>query len=175
MGIYSTPESSLGKVPGSNFIAGASRWRGTSTGRHLDALADREAINGDWPQPRLSSDAQQRILALYDEFRPRLYRYLGSMGLRRDWSEEVIQETFMRLTVELLKKDDIENVQGWVVRVAHNLAMDVFKKEHGESSADETAALLIENRADRSTSTEEGYARNEQAIKMNIAMATREP
>ena len=175
MGIYYRPEANPGNVHGSNAIAGEAIRRGSSTDRQLGMSADGEALCDEWTQPRLSGDAQQRILALYDEYRPRLFRYLRSMSLGRDWAEEVIQETFMRFTAKLLEKDDIENVQGWVVRVAHNLAVDVLKKERGEITNDEAAAFLIKNRADPSLNPEEAYCKNEQSTQMNLALSALNP
>src|ERR1700710_1409266 len=46
----------------------------------------------------VATDLQQRIFRLYGEFRPRLHRYLHSMRLKPDVVEEIIQETFLRLT-----------------------------------------------------------------------------
>ena len=173
MGICYRPE-----VPGSRVIAGNAMWRENPADQPADLHADcNEPVATEWKvaQPRLSLDARQRILALYDEYRPRLYRYLRSMNLGRDWAEEVIQETFMRLTAELLKKDNIENVQGWVVRVAHNLAVDVLKKESGAIGSNETASYLIENHVDPSLSPEETYWRIEQSNQMNLALSTLKP
>lgn len=173
MGIYYGPEANLGNLPRSKATADEEVRRGRSMGRQLSE--DGIDLHAEWVQPRLSVDAQQRILDLYDEYRPRLYRYLRSMSLRRDWAEEVIQETFMRLTAKLLEKDDIENVQGWVVRVAHNLAVDVFKKERGEVVTDEAINFLMKNRADPSLSPEEAYSQNEQSIQMKLALSALKP
>jgi RNA polymerase sigma-70 factor (ECF subfamily) len=129
----------------------------------------------DKNQEKLSSDLQEKILTLYDEYRPRLLRYMHSMYLGRDSAEEVIQETFMRLTMGLLKGTDIENVQGWVVRVAHNLAVDLLKKQRESAIADERVAFVIENRADSSLSPEEAYSQKEQSRKMKTALSTLKP
>jgi len=173
MGIYYGPEANLGSLAGSKVVVSEQTPSDSSRDRRLSE--DPEALYEEWAQPGLSPDAQQRILTLYDEYRPRLYLYLRSMSLGRDWAEEVIQETFMRLTAKLLQKDDIENVQGWVVRVAHNLAMDVFKKERGEVGADESIAFLIKNRADPSLSPEEAYSKNEQSTQMRLALMALKP
>lgn len=175
MGIFYRPQPTMGEMPGSNVVVSEARWRDASTDEERLAPPDGEAALSKWTEPRLSGDAQQRILGLYDEYRPRLYRYLRSMNLGRDWAEEVIQEAFMRLTAKLLKGDDIENVQGWVVRVAHNLAVDILKKERGAITSDEAAAFLIENHADRSLSAEEAYFRNEQSERMKLALSTLKP
>jgi RNA polymerase sigma-70 factor (ECF subfamily) len=121
------------------------------------------------------SDPRARILALYDEFRPRLYRYMRSMHLGQDQADEVIQETFMRLTAELLKRNQIENVPGWIVRVAHNLAIDLMKREQGPVVATESAAFLIGNRVDPSLNPEDAYAKKEQSWRMTNALSTLNP
>lgn len=124
---------------------------------------------------RLSSDTRERILALYDEYRPRLFRYMRSMNLGRDVADEVIQETFMRLTAELLKENQIENVQGWIVRVAHNFAVDLLKKQREPNLAAETATFVIENRVDPSLSPEEAYLMKERFSRMKTGLSTLKP
>jgi RNA polymerase sigma factor (sigma-70 family) len=175
MGVYQRSAASFGSVRGSNAIAEEAIQLDASMDGSLDISIDEEALQGEWTQPKLSDDAHQRIMGLYDEYRPRLYRYLRTLGLGLDWADEVIQETFMRLTVRLLANDDIKNVQAWVIRVSHNLAVDVLKKERGEVAADETTAFLIENRADPSLNPEEVYFRSEQSIQMELALSTLKP
>jgi len=126
-------------------------------------------------QRKLSSDLRENVLALYDEYRPRLFRYMRSMRLGRDQADEVIQETFMRLATELLKENEIENVQGWIVRVAHNLAADLLKKERGPVITTQNATFAIENRADPALSPEEAYSKKEQSRQMKIALSTLKP
>lgn len=126
-------------------------------------------------RPSEQSDPRSRILALYDEFRPRLFRYMRSMHLGQDQADEVIQETFMRLTSELLKNSSIENVPGWIVRVAHNLAIDLLKREQGPVVATESAAFIIGNRVDPALSPEDAYAKKEQSRRMTNALSTLNP
>jgi RNA polymerase sigma-70 factor (ECF subfamily) len=92
------------------------------------SLKEKELESEESVKVTSSADPRITIFSLYDEYRPRLLRYLGSLRLTRDQSEECIQETFLRLTTELAEGREIENVQGWIVRVAHNLAIDVRKK-----------------------------------------------
>jgi RNA polymerase sigma-70 factor (ECF subfamily) len=120
-------------------------------------------------------DPRSMIMALYDEFRPRLFRYMRSMHLGQDQADEVIQETFMRLTAELLKKSQIENVPGWIVRVAHNLAIDLLKREKGPIMTSESAAFLVTNRIDPSLNPEDAYARKEQSRRMANALLSLSP
>lgn len=77
---------------------------------------------------RFSSDPHEQILALYKEYRPKLFAYVRSLHLRREEAEDVIQETFLRLTNKVLQKASIDNVQGWIIHVAHDLAVDVIRR-----------------------------------------------
>jgi RNA polymerase sigma-70 factor (ECF subfamily) len=120
-------------------------------------------------------DPREQILALYDEYRPRLFRYLRSMKLYREQAEEIIQEAFMRLTTQLLKKDNIENVQGWIVRVVHNLAVDALKKSGRDAAATSGGTLAIENRADPALSPEESFLKKERIRRMDLALSTFNP
>jgi len=134
-----------------------------------DASEERER-NID--QQTFSGNQEQQILALYREYRPRLFRYLHSLNLKRDPAEEVIQETFMRLTVELEKKGSMENVQGWVVRVAHNLAMKARKDGARDAVNGSDSPLALKNYADPGLSPEETYLKNERISRMETALSS---
>jgi RNA polymerase sigma-70 factor, ECF subfamily len=123
-------------------------------------------------EQRLSAALGEQILALYDEYRPRLFRYIRNMNLNRDQAEEVIQETFMRLTTQLLQADDIDNLQGWIVRVAHNFAVDVHKKNDRDSAGTSDRIFALENRIDPTPNPEEAYSKKEQIERMEIALST---
>ena len=159
-----TPDEDRGSIDSihSNLEGGAERTLRSS-------LCDRVEDPGEQTDPRA------RVLVLYDEFRPRLFRYMRSMHLGQDQADEVIQETFMRLTVELLKKNQIENVPGWIVRVAHNLAIDLLKREQGIAVATETITFLIGNRVDPSLNPEDAYVKKEQSRRMSTALSTLNP
>lgn len=127
------------------------------------------------PQQRQSSDPREQILALYDEYRPRLFRYMRSMHLGRDRADEVIQETFMRFTAKILEGSDIENVQGWIVRVAHNLALDLLKEERKAAAPSESITFVIENRVDPALSPEEAYSNKERIQRMESTLSSLKP
>ncbi|WP_263358141.1 RNA polymerase sigma factor [Acidicapsa ligni] len=115
-------------------------------------------------------DLEGQISALYDEYQPRLYSYLRSLGLDEDRAHEAIQETFMRLTKALLQKDNIKNVQGWIVRVAHNLAMDAHTRLERSESGHADSAFVMRNQADPGLNPEETYLRNERIWRMEDAL-----
>ena len=92
--------------------------------RDVDATDKKDAVTCQ----QFSDDPYDQILALYKEYRPRLFGYLRSLYLGRDEAEDLIQETFMRLTNKLLHKVNIDNFQGWIIHVAHDLAVDVIRR-----------------------------------------------
>jgi len=138
-------------------------------------LLGREAIAEKWDHrvavQTIHADLHQQILDLYDEFRPRLLRYINSMYLRRDQAEEVIQETFLRLMTELLREKSIENVQGWIVRVAHNLAIDAINKRDREAvRVTDIADVDLQTSIDPTADPEEAYQRKERIRRMEAAL-----
>jgi len=126
-------------------------------------------------QQQISAALRERILTLYDEYRPRLFRYIRSMNLSRDQVEEVIQETFLRLTTQLMQEDNIENVQGWIVRVSHNFAVDMLKKNDRDSAGTSDHAFALESCVDPTPNPEEAYSKKEQIKRMQIALSTLNP
>jgi RNA polymerase sigma-70 factor (ECF subfamily) len=120
------------------------------------------------------ADPREKILALYNEYRPRLFRYMRSLNLGRDQADEVIQETFMRLTAELVRQHEIENVQGWIVRVAHNLAVTLHQRQRMPVLAENGHAVL-ENRPDPALSPEEIYSKKERVKRMKYALTQLKP
>lgn len=63
------------------------------------------------------------VIALFDDFRDRLLRYVLSLGLSVHDGEDVIQEVFLSLFRHLKRGRSRTNLRGWVFRVAHNLAL----------------------------------------------------
>ena len=126
-------------------------------------------------QQQISAALRERILVLYDEYRPRLFRYIRSMNLSRDQVEEVIQETFLRLTTQLMQENDIENVQGWIVRVSHNFAVDMLKKNDRDSAGTSDHTFALETYVDPTPNPEEAYSKKEQIKRMQLALSALNP
>jgi RNA polymerase sigma-70 factor, ECF subfamily len=99
----------------------------------MSAAGEEKDEERDIDHREFRGGAYDEILALYREFRPKLFAYVRSLYLTRDEAEDVIQETFLRLTNKLLQKVDIKNVQGWVVHAAHDLAVDVLRRRDREA------------------------------------------
>jgi RNA polymerase sigma-70 factor, ECF subfamily len=66
---------------------------------------------------------EEDVVALFDQFRDPLLRYLLGFGIGIADGEEVIQEVFLVLFQHLQRGKSRENLRGWLFRVAHNLAL----------------------------------------------------
>lgn len=66
---------------------------------------------------------EEEVVALFDQLRDPLLRYLSSLGLAFEDGEEVIQEVFLALFQHLQRGKPRDNLRGWLFRVAHNLAL----------------------------------------------------
>src|SRR5260370_32306559 len=83
---------------------------------------------------------EERMLALFDELREPLLRYLLSLRLAPERSEEILQDTFLKLFEHLKSCRRDSNIRGWLFRVAHNLALHDLRGRRYEVLA--VAAIL---------------------------------
>jgi RNA polymerase sigma-70 factor (ECF subfamily) len=70
-----------------------------------------------------SSALEDEVVALFDQQRAPVLRYLLSFGLPIQVGEEIVQEVFLALFQHLKQGKSRRNLRGWVFRVAHNLAL----------------------------------------------------
>ena len=85
------------------------------------------------------SRIEEEVVAMFDEFRGRLLRYLIGFGLAAADAEEVIQEVFLSLFLHLERGKSRQNLRGWLFRVAHNLALKRRLRERADPRADRAA------------------------------------
>ena len=80
--------------------------------------------------PRIEPDAGD-LMAVVRRYQSPLLRYVGHLLGRVDGeTEDLVQEAFIRLhrQVQSQGADSILNLQTWLFRVAHNLAVDLIRK-----------------------------------------------
>jgi RNA polymerase sigma-70 factor (ECF subfamily) len=147
----------------------------TSSGTGGDAI-----ISGDLEllisSPSEGAQTRQRIIDLYDHLRPSLRAYLCCLGMNPDQSEDVIQDTFLRLVRHRFDREANENLRAWVFRVAHNLSMDVHRSQgRCSSGSDEEASLLIRERVDPRPSPEQQLLLDERMKHFEDAFAQLTP
>jgi len=71
----------------------------------------------------------------FDQLRPRLHRYCARMvGSVLD-GEDIVQEALLRALESGMPDRPIENPEGWLFRIAHNLALDFLRRRARRADA----------------------------------------
>lgn len=73
--------------------------------------------------PLSTGELEIEVISLFDRFRDRLLRYVLSFGIPVHDGEEIIQDVFLSLFQHLQRGRSRKNLNGWIFRVAHNLAL----------------------------------------------------
>jgi RNA polymerase sigma-70 factor (ECF subfamily) len=67
---------------------------------------------------------------LYDEYAPRIYAYLYRRVQDAQLAEDLTGEVFVRMLQAIqARRSWHTSLQGWLYRVAHNLAVDTYRKQ----------------------------------------------
>lgn len=120
--------------------------------------------------------AGEDIIELYDCLRPSLKAYLGSRGLDREHSEDVIQEVFLRLVRQTVERGAKENMKAWVFRVAHNLSVDYHRSQKRRPHSGETETrFAMRERVDPAPDPEQKIILVERARQLRGALAQLTP
>ncbi len=97
----------------------------------LPALPRTEtAVNGS-----RASRIEEDVVALFDRFRSPLFRYLLAFRVGAPDAEEIVQEVFLALFRHLREGKSRVNLQGWIFRVGHNLALKRRLRAQRETAA----------------------------------------
>lgn len=74
-------------------------------------------------QPPSHSELESVVVRLFDQFQGRVLSYVVACGLPFHDAEDIVQETFLSLFRHLELGRPRSNLEGWLFRVAHNLAL----------------------------------------------------
>jgi RNA polymerase sigma-70 factor (ECF subfamily) len=118
-----------------------------------------------------TNELHDRVTALYEESRDDVYYYAQTLGLSPAQAQEVTQEVFLRLYVSLRDGEEIQNMRGWVFRVAHNFGLKMRAKEREHRAIDD----LVERSPSRENSPEEQLIVGERQTRMQAALAELSP
>ena len=69
------------------------------------------------------SRLEDEVVALFDQLRSPVIRYLLSLRIPVQDAEEIVQEIFLALFQHLKQNKSRTNLQGWIFKVAHNAAL----------------------------------------------------
>lgn len=100
------------------------------------------------------SELQREVLALFDELRSRLMRYVVAFGLSSADGEEIIQDAFLSLMKHLQQGRSRQNLRGWLFRVAHNQSLKRLASNERRFVRDGSAELETDSHPDPAPSPE---------------------
>jgi RNA polymerase sigma-70 factor (ECF subfamily) len=94
----------------------------------------------------LDSDGLARLMA---EQRPRLHRYCARMIGSAFDGEDIVQEALANAAEAFPLAGEIRNPEGWLLRIAHNAALDALRrrKRQGFAESDEALSKLADEAA----------------------------
>jgi RNA polymerase sigma-70 factor (ECF subfamily) len=78
---------------------------------------------------------EEEVVALFEQLRNPLLRYLLSFRITLPDAEEIVQEVFLSLFQHLRQGKSRTNLQGWIFKVAHNLALKNRTRAQRQSPA----------------------------------------
>jgi RNA polymerase sigma-70 factor (ECF subfamily) len=70
----------------------------------------------------------EQVLQAYEECRDDVYYYGLTLGLGPAQAQDVAQEVFLKLYVQLREGEEIRSLRAWVFRVAHNEALKLRRQ-----------------------------------------------
>jgi RNA polymerase sigma-70 factor, ECF subfamily len=90
--------------------------------------------------------SEKNLEAALTALRPRLHRYCSRMTGSVIDGEDVVQEALMKAFEALPQAGTIEHLESWLVRIAHNAALDFLRRRTRRNSvlADEDPDMLID-------------------------------
>lgn len=111
---------------------------------------------------REASSLEREVIALFDELRDRLLRYLLTFRLPVHDGEEIVQEAFLALFKHLQQGRSRQNLHGWLFRVVHNLALKRIQRSRKDAqSLTELSTSAMEFAADPALNPEDAFAQDQ--------------
>lgn len=98
------------------------------------------------PDPTIPDPDFPQLMA---QLRARLHRYCARMTGSVLDGEDVVQETLIKAN-QSYDAESVQNVEGWLFRIAHNAAMDFLRRRNREQAVftDEDVEAVIDTRAE---------------------------
>ena len=132
---------------------GAPILRSISAGEDVIGCPQQPSTAGSGPEAVAAPDREILITELYAENAAFILRYVTGLLKDRYLAEDVVQETMMRAWRHCESfSAEKGSVRGWLIRVAHNIAMDKIRMRRSRPTevAGDVApeAMVVEDHAD---------------------------
>ena len=118
----------------------------------------------------------EKVLALFEQLRTPVFRYLLRKTRDPRAAEDLTQETFLRLCRHLQEEHPLENPKAWLFTVANNLAVDKNRDENNLKDLDESTWRAIEeSRSGLQADPEKLMLQNERLDRLHLAVLNLTP
>ena len=108
--------------------------------------------------PQNPTQARVDFERLVPTLRPKLHRYCARMTGSSVDGEDVVQEALAKAFVALDAATDIENVEAWMFRIAHNAALDFLRRRRRERDLPDVDDVLADSPEDEHARAQESAA-----------------
>jgi len=122
-----------------------------------------------------ASPLELEIIALFDELRNRLLRYLLSIGLPVADGEEIVQEAFLALFQHLQLGRSRENLRGWLFRVARNQGLKRLTANERHRDAGDWSGTAADVLPDPSPDPEQQATSNQRSATLQAVLRALPP
>ena len=98
-------------------------------------------------EPRFGeADARAQFDRLLGELRPRLHRFCARMTGSVIDGEDIVQEAMLKALESLSETEAIDNPEAWILRIAHNAALDFLRHRARQQSLqyDEIMDMIVD-------------------------------
>ena len=117
-----------------------------------------------------SSPLEDEVVKFFDQCRAPLLRYTCAIGLSAQDAEEIVQEVFLALFRHLQLDKSRSNLQAWIFRVAHNLALKQLQSNRKFPETLEWDADLVNNHPDGRLNPEERVASGQRKQRLRAVL-----
>ncbi|AMN45502.1 sigma-70 family RNA polymerase sigma factor [Rhodoplanes sp. Z2-YC6860] len=95
-------------------------------------------------------DPGRSLDAALGELRPKLHRFCARMTGSAIDGEDIVQEVCVKAIEAAASSGPIDNVEGWLFRIAHNAALDFLRRRNrqGLTHSDEATEMIADPSAD---------------------------
>ncbi|MBR0600398.1 RNA polymerase sigma factor [Sinanaerobacter chloroacetimidivorans] len=88
---------------------------------------------------KIAQGEEQAFIVLYEETRKDIFAFALSILKNYHDAEDVMQEVFMKVKLQAGVCKDFENINGWLIRVTKNTALDLIRKKKKQVIDEELA------------------------------------
>jgi RNA polymerase sigma-70 factor, ECF subfamily len=109
---------------------------------NADSIVDLALLRPVDTTPATPAAIEHEVLLLFDRCGPSLQRYIASLGLSAEETEDIVQDVFLSLFRHLRLGRARSNLRAWLFQVAHNRALkqrERTRRQWAQASWDEDA------------------------------------